>query len=472
MKEPIHKLLIILIVAILILGGLSFIPWSTISGGKLHDYNLLSDILISSPDSLEKETPEEENDMDPELLKIMLNDSVKNEVKEYMAPGYMDSVETPSTSIIPDSVKIQPIKEGDLVVLEDYTVTQQGLRYLKTAIGSGTLARIGVIGDSYIEGDIMVQNLREMLQDRFGGNGVGYMNLYSDFPGFRQSVRQGGKGWEVHDFKKGKKNYIGVMQHYFTPEGNATALYKGVNKFGHLDKWDNSRFLFISPENAVIKTRVGGNNEWVLHNITGSTDVQEIYLSSPTDRFEIETSSPGIIGLGVWLDGNNGISVDCMSSRGFSGISLADIDESLTSKLSQYISYDLIILEFGINAMSAKQKDYSVYGRKMDKVIEKIKKVYPSTDILLMGVGDRGQKIGGEVHSMPTVRNMIDTQRSVAMRNNVLFWDTREAMGGEDAVVQWNRNGLVNKDYVHLSHKGGQKLAEPLFNAIINSLYK
>jgi len=54
----------------------------------------------------------------------------------------------------------------------------------------------------------------------------------------------------------------------------------------------------------------------------------------------------------------------------------------------------------------------------------------------------------------------------------VLFWDTREAMGGEDAVVQWNRNGLVNKDYVHLSHKGGQKLAEPLFNAIINSLYK
>lgn len=73
---------------------------------------------------------------------------------------------------------------------------------------------------------------------------------------------------------------------------------------------------------------------------------------------------------------------------------------------------------------------------------------------------------------MSTVRNMIDTQRSVAMRNNVLFWDTREAMGGEDAVVQWNRNGLVNKDYVHLSHKGGQKLAEPLFNAIINSLYK
>ena len=126
-------------------------------------------------------------------------------------------------------------------------------------------------------------------------------------------------------------------------------------------------------------------------------------MSSNTDRFEIETESPGIIGLGVWLEGNHGISVDCMSSRGFSGISLADIDESLTSKLSQYVPYDLIILEFGINAMSAKQKDYSVYGKRMDKVVQKIKKTYPSADILLMGVGDRGQKIGGEVHSMPTV---------------------------------------------------------------------
>ena len=472
MKEPIYKLLVILIVSLLILGGLSFIPWSDISGGRLHDYNLLSDVLTSSPDSTEKEIPDDENEMDPELLKVMLNDSSRTETEEESAAVHTDSVGMESSPSISDSIQFQPIKEGELVVIEDYTIGQQGLRHLKVAVQSGALARIGIIGDSYIEGDIMVQNLREMLQDRFGGNGVGYMNFYSDFPGFRQSIRQGGTGWNVHDFKKGKKDYIGVMQHYFTPEGKASASYKGVNKLGHLDRWDKSRFIFISPENSVIKTKVAGDNDWVTHNIAGSSDVQEICLSSNTDRFEIETESPGIIGLGVWLEGNHGISVDCMSSRGFSGISLADIDESLTSKLSQYVPYDLIILEFGINAMSAKQKDYSVYGKRMDRVVQKIKKTYPSADILLMGVGDRGQKIGGEVHSMPTVRNMIDTQRNVAMRTNVLFWDTREAMGGEDAVVQWNRNGWVNKDYVHLSHKGGQKLAEPLFNAIVNNLNK
>lgn len=45
-------------------------------------------------------------------------------------------------------------------------------------------------------------------------------------------------------------------------------------------------------------------------------------------------------------------------------------------------------------------------------------------------------------------------------------------MGGRDAVVEWSREGYVNKDYVHLSHKGGKKLAEPLYNAITNNLEK
>ena len=92
MKEPIYKLLVILIVSLLILGGLSFIPWSDISGGRLHDYNLLSDVLTSSPDSTEKEIPDDENEMDPELLKVMLNDSSRTETEEESAAVHTDSV--------------------------------------------------------------------------------------------------------------------------------------------------------------------------------------------------------------------------------------------------------------------------------------------------------------------------------------------------------------------------------------------
>lgn len=73
-----------------------------------------------------------------------------------------------------------------------------------------------------------------------------------------------------------------------------------------------------------------------------------------------------------------------------------------------------------------------------------------------MGVGDRGERRNGQVHSMSTITNMIDAQREAAMRAGVLFWDTREAMGGEDAIVEWSGNGRANKDYIHLTHKGCQ----------------
>lgn len=87
-----------------------------------------------------------------------------------------------------------------------------------------------------------------------------------------------------------------------------------------------------------------------------------------------------------------------------------------------------------------------------------------------MGVGDRGEKRGGVVRSMSTAPAMISAQRDAARRAHCLFWDTREAMGGEDAVVEWSDAGLINKDYIHMTHKGGARLAGELFRAIQNSM--
>ncbi len=159
-----------------------------------------------------------------------------------------------------------------------------------------------------------------------------------------------------------------------------------------------------------------------------------------------------------------------MSSRGFSGITLSRINPELCRQLGSVIDYNLIILEFGINAMSSSQKNYSVYSDRMVGVINHVRQCYPCADILLMGVGDRGEKRGGVVRSMATAPAMISAQRDAARKAHCLFWDTREAMGGEDAVVEWCNAGLINKDYIHMTHKGGARLADALFNALQHSL--
>ena len=454
---------LIILLAIIFIAILSVLPLSRWTGGKLKDFSLISDILKETS-LISESTGSGEEQIDPELLKAM----EEEEKAQHNPLTASDSVLALPVDTIIQAVKAP--REGDLVILEDYTTSQTGLIHLKDAITNGRLARIAVVGDSYIEGDIFTQDLREKLQEAYGGEGVGYVSMHTDFPGFRRSVKQGGKGWKTHMAnKKADRQYLGLMEQYATPSGTATSTYEGTKSLPHTGSWSRSRFMFISPENSIISVKTG-EGEWSERNITASDSVQCIEIEGPTTRFDIKTSAPKLIGLGVWLDGQKGVSLDCMSSRGFSGITLSRINVELCRQMGRVIGYNLIILEFGINAMSSSQKDYSVYSDRMVGVINHVRQCYPRADILLMGVGDRGEKRGGQVRSRATAPAMINAQRDAARRAYCLFWDTREAMGGEDAVVEWSNAGLINKDYIHMTHKGGARLADALFKALQQSL--
>ncbi|MCM1349119.1 MAG: GDSL-type esterase/lipase family protein [Firmicutes bacterium] len=445
------RVVVIILSALVVLIGLSFLPFEKLTNGKISDFNLLGEIM-ERIDSDSTEISDGTELIDPALQEAMLD------TRAIDTAGVAEG-EAPLIAVLPS-------RQGADMVLEDYTEAGQGLKRMRQSIAQGGVTRVAVIGDSYIEGDIFTQDLREMLQTQYGGSGVGYVNMHSDFPGFRRSVKQGGKGWtEYAANKSAEKRYTGLSQHYFTSTANSTASYKGTDALPHLDSWDNSQFLFISPKNSVIKVKTG-EGEWVTHNITGSPEVQAITVNGPTNNFEISTSSPSIIGLGAWMYGSKGVTVDCMSSRGFSGLTLNNVSGELSNQMSKFVDYDLIVLEFGINAMSAKQKDFSVYSNRMVDVIKHVRECFPNADIIMMGIGDRGEKKAGEVHSMASAPYMVNAQRDAARRARCLFYDTRESMGGQDAIVSWVGDGLANKDYIHLTHKGGRKLAEPFFKAI------
>lgn len=450
--------LIIILTAFVIVVIVSFMPLSKWTDGRIKDFSPVSDILKETGVMDGEPSYAKEENIDPELLRA--------EKESAEATGSQDGSGSIDTIVSP----VKPSRVGDMVMIEDYTTHESGFAHLKSALNSGRLARIAVVGDSYIEGDIFTQDLREHFQSAYGGEGVGYVNMHSDFPGFRRSVKQGGSGWKTFAAnKKADKEYLYLAEHYSVPTGTATSTYEGSSAYEHTKSWSRSRFLFISPEDITISVKTDGQ-EWEERNIAGSDSVQCIEIAQKVSNLGIKTSAPSLIGLGVWLDGTTGVSLDCMSSRGFSGITLTRINPRLCSEMSEFINYDLIILEFGINAMSAKQTDYSIYSSRMVNVINHVRSCYPHADILLMGVGDRGERHGSQVKSMTSAPYMISAQRDAARRAHCMFWDTREAMGGEDAVVTWSSTGLINKDYIHLTHKGGGRLADELFNAIQHEL--
>lgn len=462
-KHSPWKVVYIILGALALLIGISFLPLSKMTGGWLSDINLFSDILnIGQP---------EEKDMPGAYVDPCLAEAI-NEAAAEPDTRAVDTTMTVERNEVP-VLAVQPNRVDGEVVIEDYTEAGRGLKRLRDAITSGRMGRIAVIGDSYIEGDIFSEDLREMLQNSYGGSGVGYINMHSEFPGFRRSVKQGGgEGWkEFAANGKHDSDYMGLAQHYYKLSSPTASTYSGSSSFSHVDKWNESKFLFIAPQSTVIKTRTSGG-DWVEHQVEGSPDVQCITVDGETSKFDVSVSDNSVIGLGVWLTDKTGVNVDCMSSRGFSGVTLRKISPELASQMRKFIDYDLIILEFGINAMSAKQTNYDGYAKSMINVVEHVRQCYPNSDIMIMGIGDRGSKRGTEVHSMSAAPHMVSAQRDMARKAHCLFWDTRESMGGEDAIVRWVRDGLANKDYIHLNHKGGRKLAEPLSNAIRQNLDK
>ena len=453
--------LLIVLSAIVLVALVSLLPLERWSGGRIKDFSLVSD-LLKETGIIDRSNPGDDQ-IDPALLEAM--EAERAEKAHLEAP---DSVlARPVDSIMRPAVSP---RRGDLVVIEDYTDHNRGLLRLRTSVREGH-ARIAVVGDSWIEGDIFTQDLRHLMQEAYGGQGVGYVSMHSDFPGFRRSVKQGGRGWKTFMAnKKADRRLLGLSEQYASPQGEALSTYAGTGLFGgQTDAWSRSRFLCLAPEGGSVRLRTQAG-EWETRNIAPSDSVVCIELSGTTSGFELSSSTPSLVGLGVWLDTPGGVSLDCMSSRGFSGITLSDISPSLCRQMSRYVDYSLIVLEFGINAMSATQSNYSVYSSRMVEVINHVRACYPRADILLMGVGDRGVKKGGSVVSMATAPDMISAQRDAARRAHCLFWDTREAMGGDGAVVEWSRDGDINKDYIHMTHKGGARLARQLFKAISHDL--
>ena len=59
--------------------------------------------------------------------------------------------------------------------------------------------RIAVLGDSFIEGDILTADLRERLQQAYGGGGAGFAPMASPLTAFRRTIKTQSKGWTSYN---------------------------------------------------------------------------------------------------------------------------------------------------------------------------------------------------------------------------------------------------------------------------------
>ncbi|MCD6332774.1 MAG: hypothetical protein J7L89_05830, partial [Bacteroidales bacterium] len=129
----------------------------------------------------------------------------------------------------------------------------------------------------------------------------------------------------------------------------------------------------------------------------------------------------------------------------------------------------LIIMQFGINVVRARTRDFSYYTRALIKQIHRFMAVNPHVSILLVGVSDMAHREANTIYSYATVPLIRDAQVEAARKIPVAFWDLYKMMGGNGSAARWYLTDppLIREDLTHFSFAGGEEIANQLFDALM-----
>jgi hypothetical protein len=373
----------------------------------------------------------------------------------------------------PPPVQDVPCPPG-MVCFEDYSADENGLDKFFKALDSKSktkTVRVAFFGDSYIEGDIFCADLRSNLQSQYGGGGVGLVPPSSQIASFRKTVKHSFGGWnsrsiiDSHEYSQ-----MGISGYCFRPDKGAWVKYSGV-QMPHLECVERVSLLYrLSEGSAAVSYRINEEKDATTVNLTPSHSVAKYDITADsigTVQLNFPSDNRNLYVFGISLQNSSGVVVDNFSLRGSPGTTLKVLSETMLKQTDSLLAYDLIILQYGLNVMSANRTNYSAYQKGMQETVEHLKKCFPHSNILLLSVGDRSMHKNGGYVTMPGVPAMVSCQQEVCSATGIVFWNLFEAMGGSGSMVEMVKSKRASKDYTHLNFEGGKYLGEILFKSIV-----
>jgi len=359
------------------------------------------------------------------------------------------------------------------VRIEDFSVGYTGLKHFFTMLDRinslDRPVRIAFLGDSFIEGDLLLADFRAQMQARFGGGGVGFVPVSSTVEQYRPTITQRSRGWKTSSILSDRvRKYVLSGLLFESIEDEASITFKTSDTYPGLDKASTLKFIYSQNEQTEMRLICNNSRDTIDAVLPPSEAITQYEMEGVfTDGTFHFSRAKGLQALGVVYEDNKGVVVDNFSLRGNSGMMLDQMDESSCIALREIRPYDLIILQYGLNVAAEEVLGYGWYRDRMVNVIEHIRQCFPETDILLLGVSDRSYYNEGSYQTMPAVRALLRAQYQIAQSAKIPFWSVFDAMGGTNGMVKYVDWRWASKDYTHLSFRGGKEIATLLFNALI-----
>ena len=384
-----------------------------------------------------------------------------------------DSKDKATTAETSEKVKVKPVPKG-MVGIDDYSGgAPGGMDHFRSVLRKinqmDRPVRIAYFGDSFIEGDVLTCDLREQLQCRYGGQGVGWVDCVDKLAGFRRTAKVTSSG--LADFEVVTKpfdhRFEGISQRYYRPSEGGRFSVQATGYKKHAAQCERV-CLFLRTEGGTVVEKDDGSEV----RIEGRKAVQCVELARGKD---IRTASCRLKSVGrstylysMTMESDHGVVLDNFSMRGSSGATLAQIPAATLSDFARLRPYDLIILHFGLNVLNEKAHaaNYKAYAKKMETVVNHLRQAYPEASVLIVSVPDRDQRTAAGIRTMNGVESLVGYQQILASDTGVAFFNLFQAMGGRESMSKLVARKMANKDYAHLSFGGGAHVSQFIYKAI------
>lgn len=330
--------------------------------------------------------------------------------------------------------------------------------YASLADCSHQVVRVLHYGDSQIEEDRMTQQIRETLQQRFGGSGVGLMPLAQTIPTrtIRQQLHmngrlvqpaQGPQRYLVYGPKRGQR-----------PDGLYGIMGQVAEMNDSLVSGSETIMALCTPQDK--KQRY---NRWQV--FADST----IAYSFSGDT--VRLSGRGKV-YGLSQISDTGIIVDNIPMRGSLGTVFTRIDSAQIATFCHEQHVRLIIMQFGGNAIPFNQNPSTISSvvRGLRDQVRYVQACAPEADILFIGPSDMLTQTDGEWKTYPMVPYMDRILQKMALNENIAYFSLFRWMGGAGSMNRWKEIGLAGEDGVHFTRSGARKAGNAVADWIIEGI--
>lgn len=373
-----------------------------------------------------------------------------------------------------NGIKFPPEAFEDYVGYQHLVPFYEQLLQLETK-GQGNV-RIAYFGDSMTDGDMIVKDFRSTMQEQFGGEGVGFVNITSESAPSRTTLEHKfSNNWKTQSYLnvKNPRSPFGVNGHvFFTKRDTVNPIwvkYKAL-QWRHVNELNSPTLFYGKSGNTSGKVAVILGRDTIYKKLQPANKLNALkILDGNTKSLKANfIKADSIPFYGFNFDDGKGVHVDNFSNRGNSGLPIGTFDPKMMNLFHEKLGYDLIILQYGTNVLNYGSYNYSWYEKRMTKVVEHLRKCFPGVPVLVVSTADKSTKYGLEMKTDSAVVPLTQAQKRYAVQTNSAYVNLYTLMGGDGSMVKWAEEvpPLANKDYTHFNFRGSKKISDLIYNQI------